>query len=253
MPSPDEYFVPFQLPVVDSDLPRSMNNPLIDKPHRLAVIAGRELQLKLENMEWEHNFGLEKGHSGKSIGKMFGVLVVKTSDEEIGYLAAFSGKIGDSHEYSGFVPPVWDGLKSGGVLDIGMKKLESINEQITQERENTNTVSVLKQLRTDHSNSLQDQIYDGYQFLNIHGIPKNLRDIFHETHHANPPGGAGDCAAPKLLQYAFAHKMKPLTLAEFWWGNSSDSPQWKHLNYYPACTHKCEPILRHMLEDLVQL
>ncbi|MFY0686232.1 MAG: hypothetical protein JXQ90_03655 [Cyclobacteriaceae bacterium] len=78
-------------------------------------------------------------------------------------------------------------------------------------------MKALKSERTASSNSLQDHIYDSHQ----------------------------------LLQYTFEHQMIPLTIAEFWWGHSSDSPQWKHRSFYPACTHKCGPILKHMLSGMV--
>ena len=65
-----------------------------------------------------------------------------------------------------------------------------------------------------------------------------------------PPAGAGECAAPKLLQYAFANDLKPITLAEFWWGISPKSAIRKHKNYYPACQSRCKPILTHMLKGI---
>lgn len=69
--------------------------------------------------------------------------------------------------------------------------------------------------------------------------------------NTKPPSGAGDCAAPKLLQYAFQQKMQPLAIAEFWWGLSPKSDFWKHGNFYPVCKQKCEPILSHMLKNIV--
>ena len=62
-----------------------------------------------------------------------------------------------------------------------------------------------------------------------------------------PPAGAGECAAPKLLQYAFQQQLTPLAMAEFWWGASPKSEMKKHQQYYPACSGKCQPILKHML------
>lgn len=65
-----------------------------------------------------------------------------------------------------------------------------------------------------------------------------------------PPAGAGECAAPKLLQYAYIHGLKPIAMAEFWWGNSPKTEIRHHGYYYPACKGKCEPILQHMLKGL---
>ena len=83
--------------------------------------------------------------------------------------------------------------------------------------------------------------------MNQAGEIKSLLDIFQDK---IPIGGTGECAAPKLLQYAFQHKMKPLAMAEFWWGQSPKSEIRKHRNFYPACIGKCKPVLSHMLEGI---
>lgn len=65
-----------------------------------------------------------------------------------------------------------------------------------------------------------------------------------------PPAGSGECAAPKLLNYAYQNQLKPIAMAEFWWGQSPKSQVRKHKQFYPACRSKCEPILGHMLRGL---
>lgn len=107
----------------------------------------------------------------------------------------------------------------------------------------------LKEQRKALSNHLQHQIFSEYAFLNAHGRAKNLLDIF-ENLKVDPPAGAGECAAPKLLQYAFKHQLTPICMAEFWWGSSPKSEIRKHGQFYPSCRGKCEPILGHMLEGL---
>jgi len=108
----------------------------------------------------------------------------------------------------------------------------------------------LKLRRREKSNSLQNQLFQQYQFLNINGQRKSLLPIFADTPLQRPPSGAGDCAAPKLLQQAFISGYKPIALAEFWWGDSPLLEMRKHNFYYPACRGKCEPILRHMLQGM---
>jgi tRNA pseudouridine32 synthase/23S rRNA pseudouridine746 synthase len=108
----------------------------------------------------------------------------------------------------------------------------------------------LKETRRATSNSLQKQLFDHYQFLSIAGKTKGLVDIFAPTPFQIPPSGAGDCAAPKLLQYAFKHQLKPICMAEFWWGVSPKSEIRQHKQYYPSCRGKCEPILEHMLSGM---
>ena len=93
-------------------------------------------------------------------------------------------------------------------------------------------------------------MFEQYQFLNINGQRKSLLPIFAETPLQRPPSGAGDCAAPKLFQYAFNRGYKPIAMAEFWWGESPLLEIRKHNYYYPACRGKCEPILRHMLKGM---
>ena len=81
-------------------------------------------------------------------------------------------------------------------------------------------------------------------------VPKDLNDIFKDTPNHIPPAGSGECAAPKLLQYAFAHGLKPLALAEFWWGIAPKSEIRQHKKFYASCQSKCQPILGHMLDGI---
>jgi tRNA pseudouridine32 synthase/23S rRNA pseudouridine746 synthase len=108
----------------------------------------------------------------------------------------------------------------------------------------------LKAERKVKSNALQKKLFSKYIFLNINKEEKSLYDIFQETIQKVPPGGAGECAAPKLLQYAFIHGLKPISMAEFWWGQSPKSEIRKPGYFYPACRSKCEPILSHMLQGM---
>ncbi len=118
-------------------------------------------------------------------------------------------------------------------------------------------IKTLKEARKNKSKALQQQLFENYTFLNQNGETKSLFDIFSNkdiegniTEGVIPPSGAGECAAPKLLQYAFLHQLKPIALAEFWWGQSPSSEIRKHGHFYPACKGKCEPILAHMLEGI---
>lgn len=111
-------------------------------------------------------------------------------------------------------------------------------------------IDVLKQSRKDKSAALQQMLFNEYYFLNIHQEKKSVGEIFKSTVLGKPPAGAGECATPKLLQYAFLHGYYPLAMAEFWWGASPKSEVRQHQQYYPACSGKCEPILKHMLQDI---
>lgn len=111
-------------------------------------------------------------------------------------------------------------------------------------------ISPLKEKRKAMSSALQQQLFEQYRFSNIKGESKGLGTLFAPTTQGIPPAGAGECAAPKLLQYAFMNRMKPLALAEFWWGQSPKSEIRRHQHYYPACQGKCQPILTHMLDGM---
>ena len=108
----------------------------------------------------------------------------------------------------------------------------------------------LQRKRKQMSDELQRWLFAAYRMLNAKGEERDLIDIFREYTHAIPPAGAGDCCAPKLLQYAYLHHLRPVCMAEFWWGESPASEIRHHLHYYPACRSKCLPILTHMLKGL---
>ena len=114
----------------------------------------------------------------------------------------------------------------------------------------TNEIAYFKDVRTDKSIELQQRLFDQYHLFNAREEIESLCDIFEQTVHRAPPAGAGECAAPKLLQYAYLHQLKPVAMAEFWWGNSPVGEIRKHGYFYPACKGKCEPILKHMLQGL---
>ena len=110
-------------------------------------------------------------------------------------------------------------------------------------------ITALKQARKEKSNYLQQTLFSKYAFLNQQKELKNLLAIF-DNPAIKPPAGSGECAAPKLLQYAFANNLTPIAMAEFWWGISPNSAVRKHKNYYPACQGRCKPILSHMLKGV---
>lgn len=120
----------------------------------------------------------------------------------------------------------------------------------TQTEDWERRISALKSERKTRSAALQQKLFEQFGMLNYRGEVKNLCEIFGQTVHKTPPAGAGECAAPKLLQQAYLHGWKPIAIAEFWWGDSPKTEIRHHGHYYPACKGKCEPILQHMLQGL---
>ena len=132
--------------------------------------------------------------------------------------------------------------------------IKAQNERLAQAQaqveEAKQEVERLKTKRKQDSATLQQELFEAYIFLNAKGEQKNVREVFDAFKIDVPPAGAGECAAPKLFQYAFKHELKPIAMAEFWWGPSPDSEIRVQGQYYPACKSKCKPILSFMLEGL---
>ena len=125
-------------------------------------------------------------------------------------------------------------------IEIARSEFKVFEDQIFQ----------LKDTRAKGSAALQQRLFENYAFLNGHGSKKSLLDIFVKDLRIQPPAGAGECSAPKLLQYAFLHNLKPIAIAEFWWGQAPPAEVRMHGHFYPACRSKCLPILTHMLNGL---
>ena len=111
-------------------------------------------------------------------------------------------------------------------------------------------VDALKAERQQRSSELQMQLFAEFRILNARGQVRNLCELFAPTPQLVPPAGAGECAAPKLLQYAYLNHLRPVAMAEFWQGASPRGEVRHHGAFYPACNGKCKPILTHMLEGL---
>lgn len=164
-----------------------------------------------------------------SEGKMLGVLLT-----DRGVLNAFSGLAGGLSVLEGFVPPIFDYSVPDGYFRRREAEISAMPDGIAKGRE---------------SARLQDWLFSRYEVLNARGEQLSVKRIF-ARRGLVPPGGTGDCAAPKLLQYAYLHGMKPLAMGEFWYGASHSSEVREHGHFYPACFGKCGPLLSFMMEGL---
>lgn len=317
------HFFPF--PIDSIALPVQFTYPFHYTPHTLTELAAKEVQIYLQSRkDWAEEL---------QEGKMFGVLIVRTPEKRIGYLAAFSGNLAGSNHHSFFVPPVYDMLQPDGFFRQEEKNISAINLQIKKtensslyldmknelnaakqyaaaaiaqykealkkakserderrksgispeeetlliresqhqkasfkrkEKELQNfikekqgkvrqieeTICLLKQERKKRSATLQEKLFGQFRMLNAKGERKDLCELFKSTPQGFPPSGAGECALPKLLQYAYSSDLTPLAMGEFWWGMSPKDEIRHHGHFYPSCKGKCEPILRHMLIGL---
>ena len=315
-------------------LPEKFTYPFHYTPHPLCVLAAEEVKKYIASRkEWQEEL---------ASGKMFGVLIVQTDngitnneENQIGYLAAFSGNLAGKNLHPYFVPPVYDLLQPEGFFKIEEEQISAINIRI-RELENSGSylnskekwkieteqakavlnqakaelkmakeareirrqsspelseeeqasliresqyqkaeykrlekewkkrleelemevrhfdieIERLKTERKERSAALQRKLFEQFRMLNAQGEVKDLYTIFEQTVQKVPPAGAGECALPKLLQYAYLHQLKPLAMAEFWWGDSPKNEIRHHGYCYPSCKGKCEPILQHMLQGL---
>ena len=324
----------FKKPVSHLALPEKFTYPFHYTPHPLCVLAAEEVKAYIASRkEWQEEL---------ASGKMFGVLIVQTDngitnneENQIGYLAAFSGNLAGKNLHPYFVPPVYDLLQPEGFFKIEEEQISAINIRI-RELENSSSyldskekwkieteqakavlnqakaelkmakeareirrqsspelseeeqasliresqyqkaeykrlekewkkrleelemevrhfdieIERLKTERKERSAALQRKLFEQFRMLNAQGEVKDLYTIFEQTVQKVPPAGAGECALPKLLQYAYLHQLKPLAMAEFWWGDSPKNEIRHHGYYYPSCKGKCEPIRQHMLQGL---
>lgn len=303
------------------ELPKQFTFPFHYTPHPLCIKAAEYVQNHIHlHEEWQEEL---------KRGKMMGVLVVE-KENEIGFLAAFSGNLAHSNNHPYFVPAVYDLLSEKGFFrqeeeaisainneinnELGSSERKAIMEHLTimqcdakkaidnyksfmkeakakrdnarlqgldsttliaesqfqkaelkriQNRWNKNLdflkdklashdrhINELKAERQRRSAKLQEKIFRHFIMLNAHGECRDLYEIFADTPQHTPPAGAGECAAPKLLQYAYTNSYRPIAMAEFWVGNSPKEEIRRHGCFYPSCKAKCEPILGWMLQGV---
>lgn len=324
-PSTDNYIHPFIHTTDGIPLPSAFTYPFHYTPHPLTRLAAEEVQAYLKTRsDWQKEL---------QEGKMFGVLIIRTPELKLGYLAAFSGNLAGSNHHAFFVPPVYDLLQPDGFFRIEEAEISAINHRITealqsdtyihlkellescreevirqlqaakeelkrakQERESArsqgvtpeeetrmiresqfqkaeykrlerklkeeldnkqtaldtyeSTIQAWKQERKQRSAALQQRLFEQFRMLNARGETKDLCELFWDTPQGTPPAGTGECALPKLLQFAYRHRLEPLAMGEFWWGQSPKNEIRRQGEFYPSCTGKCAPILKHMLVGL---
>ena len=217
----------------DLSKPERFTNPFFYEPHPLCLLAAEEVKQEIARIH-------------PTEGKMFGVLVVernekcKVKNEKLGFLAAYSGLLEGRNDWDYFVPPIFDAQQPDGYFKTREREIMASEEH--------------KQM----SQELQTWLFHQYQLLNARSETKDLVDVWQDYHCSArirskfplPPGGTGDCCAPKLLQYAYKEGLKPICMAEFWWGESPKNLIRHHEQFYPACRGKCLPVLTWMLQGL---
>ena len=320
-----EKFHPLDVDTAAMELPQRFTCPFCYEPHPLALMAAKRVQQYVASRDdWADEL---------SAGKMLGVLVVRSEDSQLGYLAAFSGNLAGSVRHDFFVPPVYDLLDPQGEFKQGEAQITAINHELERMEQSPELADIrrreslarqeqadeigdfkalmarhklerderrqrgnltpedqeallnqsryekaeLKRIRQRHeakisgiveemdvfcrnmaamrarrkamSEALQEKIFRLFVVSNARGERRDLVEVFKPL-GTLPPAGAGECCAPRLLNYAYANHLLPVCMAEFWWGASPVGEVRHHGHFYPACRSKCKPILDFMLQGL---
>lgn len=239
----DQHIFNFNSAISKLNIPPKLNNPFGSIIPEIAKIAVSEFQqfIEADLKNWDYDFQNQKG-------KMFGVLVIQKDDSTYGFLGAISGRIPVNASAYKFTPSTFDTSTDNFFIDKGMTELTELGKLI-ESTTNQIEVKTLTDKRKQKSIAIQQQLFENYQFLNIYRKEKNVLQIFENSIQGKPPSAAGECAAPKLLNYAFRQNLKPIAIAEFWWGYPPNHKNKEHKAFYPACKNKCRPILEYMLDD----
>lgn len=312
----------FACDISSIELPSQFTWPFHYTPHPLCRLAAAEVEEYLRSrQDWAEEI---------AEGKMFGVLVVRDKEGEIGFVAAFSGNLAGSNLHAYFVPPVYDMLRPDDFFRREEAEISAINRKVEHleqseeyaaarqklsdakaqadselstlkttlaqrkaeratrrtngeqeatlilesQRDNADLqrlkrhhrtliaeaetaveifrteIEALHDERRHRSAELQKALFREFRMLNARGEVRDLCELFAPTSQPLPPAGAGECAAPKLLQYAYLNSLTPIAMAEFWQGASPRGEVRHHGQFYPSCNGKCKPILTFMMQGL---
>ena len=202
---------------------------------------------------------LENSPERKETEELLSTILAKHKDEEIKMRQAMESAKAkrDKLRSEGNISAEQEAalIKESQFMKAEMRRLKKRHnaeiEIITQKLNHFQTIiNDLKAKRRIKSEQLQNVLFKNYVVNNARGESKDIATIFHQRFNRLPPGGTGDCCAPKLLQYAFLHGLKPVCMAEFWVGQSPQGEVRHHGHFYPACRSKCLPLMEFMLQGL---
>lgn len=178
-------------------------------------------------------------------GHMFGVMECVGSVGETVWLRAFSSLGTGIRDVNGWVPYLVETEVFNRVVlpkQLEIKRLTQVKNQLDL---NDPARQRWERERKQISRGLMPVIHDLYQLSNFRGETEPLKAVFKAK--GGIPGGVGDCCAPKLLNYAASHGLRPVSIAEFYWGGTNKSGRKQPGDFFVACEEKCQPILGFML------
>ena len=210
--------------------------------------AKQEVMADIEaHTEWREEVGR---------GKMFGFLLY-----DCGMLKAYSGQILGRSDWDGYVPAIFDYLQPDGYFKTHEAEITQLNKEVEKYRginvkgDERRRLDAIRVERKERSQALQRWLFTQFQITNPEGECASVLEVFGEyakrnaLHQTVPPSGTGECCAPKLLHYANSHGLKPLALAEFWYGDSPKGEVRHHGRFYEPCQSRCQPIIWWMMRD----
>ena len=163
-------------------------------------------------------------------GKMLGILACDDADGNRVVLKAFSGQVGGQWVIPGWCEPAFSISEYNAIL-------EETDQQVK-------ALAIAGEESRGVSAEAMRRLFGLYRIHCIDGSVKTYHEIFGDT---LPPSGTGDCAAIKLLNCAFKNHLKPISMAEFYYGGQTPSGTKQPCRFYPPCEEKCRPLLKEML------
>lgn len=187
---------------------------------------------------FERLFPGERGH-------MFGVLECRDGEGETVLLRAFSSLHGGARFIEGWVPPILSSETYRDCVLPGQAAIKDLSRQMLALDRTSGRYKDLFDQRRSISRTLMEEIQSLYFFHNFRGERRGLRDAY--ALPGSIPGGVGECCAPKLLNHAARLGLRPVGIAEFYWGVATPSGGRQSGEFYPCCETRCRPILGFLL------
>ena len=189
-------------------------------------------------LAFDHLFPGQRGH-------MFGVLECLDSAGRSIVLRAFSSLHEGIRYIEGWVPPILSRRTYSEVVLPGQAKIKKMSRAMQRLEPSSSRHVALASERKRISNELMDKLRVLYRFSNFKGEERSLREAF--LFPDAIPGGVGECCAPKLLNHAARSGLRPVGMAEFYWGAPTPSGGREAGKFYPCCETRCRPLLGFML------
>lgn len=189
-------------------------------------------------LSFEHLFPGRRGH-------MFGVLECVDRNGATVVLRAFSSLHDGIRKIDGWVPSILPDEDYDAIVLPGLDEIKRMTWELELMDGASKEHGALARERREFSQSLMKQIHRLYRLTNFRGETRPLAEVWNRPH--GMPGGVGDCCGPKLLNHAARNDLRPVGLAEFYWGGPHPAGNRRAGEFYPCCEEKCRPILGFML------